>query len=330
MLFGIDISHYQDGLDLHAAANGGMNFVWAKVSEGNTYQDPSWPTFRDAARAHGLLLAGYHYVRADVDPNAQAATFVAHLGDPTIPAMLDFEANSGDLSNFWAVLNAIEAHGVTVRLSYIPRWYWEQIGSPSLVGVPGLIASSYPSTAAGPAPTLYAAVTDSRWAPYGGATPAILQFTDAATLSGYPSGIDGNAFRGNTADLAALLGHTPSKRRKNRMQQLPATTMPTDPNTDPAKWPQRNYDVGFLGPYSFSFGCQEWGGRTKDTTRGFLYLASWMMPDGSLRPVDPTFVPGKGHAIADHWPTPAYTAPANAVGITLNYAAPGGAYVAES
>lgn len=121
--------------------------------------------------------------------------------------------------------------------------------------------------------------------------------------------------------------------RKGRahMQQLPATAMPTDPNSDPAKWPQRNYDVGFLGPYSFSFGCQEWPGRTADATRGFLYLASWIMPDGTLRPVDPIFTAaGKGHSIADHWPTPAYTAPANAVGISLNYAAPGGAYVAES
>ncbi len=124
----------------------------------------------------------------------------------------------------------------------------------------------------------------------------------------------------------------PITRRKVRdMQQLPATAAPLNANSDPATWPQRSYDVGFVGAYSFAFGCQEWGGRTADVTRGFLYLASWIMPDGSLRPVNPTFTPaGKGHTIANHWPTPAYTAPTNAVGITLNYAAPGGAYVAES
>ncbi|MGH7744357.1 MAG: hypothetical protein ACREQ5_05985, partial [Candidatus Dormibacteria bacterium] len=106
---------------------------------------------------------------------------------------------------------------------------------------------------------------------------------------------------------------------------------PTDPNSDPASWPQRNFDVGFLGPYSFAFGSQEWSGRTADPTRAFLYLASWIMPDGSLVPVDPLFtVAGKGHTISDHWPTPAYTAPANACGVTLNYAAPGGAYVAQN
>jgi hypothetical protein len=121
--------------------------------------------------------------------------------------------------------------------------------------------------------------------------------------------------------------------RKDRahMQPLPATVAPSNPNSDPASWPQRNFDVGFIGPYAFAFGCQEWNGRTVDKTRGFLYLASWIMPDGSLRPVDPIFTAaGKGHSIADHWPTPAYTAPANAVGVSLNYAAPGGAYVAES
>lgn len=118
---------------------------------------------------------------------------------------------------------------------------------------------------------------------------------------------------------------------RDRMQQLPATAAPLNANSDPATWPQRSYDVGFVGPYSFAFGCQEWGGRTADITRGFLYLASWVMPDGSLRPVNPTFTTtGKGHTIANHWPTPSYAAPAGAVALTLNYAAPGGAYVAES
>lgn len=115
------------------------------------------------------------------------------------------------------------------------------------------------------------------------------------------------------------------------MEALPATTPPVNPNGDPASWPQRNYDVGFLGPYSFAFGVQDWGGRTADATRGFLYLASWILSDGTLVPVDAAFTSaGKGRSIRNHWPTAAYTAPAKAVGVTLNYAAPAGAYVAES
>lgn len=330
MLFGVDISHYQDGLDLTEVAAHGIHYVAAKVSEGDTYQDASWPAFRDAARGCGLVLVGYHYVIAGVDPGAQADTFVGHLGDKTIPAMLDFEANSGGIDVFWAVLDAIEARGVRVRLSYIPRWYWQQIGSPSLVGVPGLVASGYPSTTAGLPEQLYASVTDKYWAPYGGVTPAVLQFTDSATVGSWPSGVDANAFQGAPADFASLLGVSQRKRR-NLMQQLPATPIPSDANSDPSAWPQRNYDVGFVGSYSFAFGCQEWPGRSTDPTRGFLYLASWILSDGSLTPVDQVFTTGgKGHTIHDHWPTPAYTAPAKAVGLTLNYAAPGGAYVAES
>jgi hypothetical protein len=125
----------------------------------------------------------------------------------------------------------------------------------------------------------------------------------------------------------------PASGRKDRahMQLLPATVTPDNPDADPSSWPQRNFDVGFIGPYAFAFGCQEWFGRDSDVTRGFLYLASWIMADGSLQPVDPIFTTtGNGHTIADHWPTPTFTAPAAAVGMTLNYAAPGGAYVAES
>jgi hypothetical protein len=120
-------------------------------------------------------------------------------------------------------------------------------------------------------------------------------------------------------------------RRARRMERLPATEAPTDPNSNPATWPEANFDVGFIGPFSFEFGAQEWSGRKADSARAYLYLASWIMPDGSLAPVDPLFTAaGKGHAIADHWPTAVFTAPKNACGLTLNYAAPNGAYVAHT
>ena len=116
--------------------------MWAKVSEGTGFRDTYWPRTRDWAREIGLILAGYHYIRAGA-PNRQADLFVDQLGDSSIPAMLDFEEGGGGIDNFWAVLHAIEARGVHVALSYIPRWYWGRIGKPDLSRVPGLIQSSY-------------------------------------------------------------------------------------------------------------------------------------------------------------------------------------------
>ena len=124
------------------------------------------------------------------------------------------------------------------------------------------------------------------------------------------------------------------RRERHDMDQLPATTPPADPDSDPATWPQTNHDVGFdraggwEGDYAFELGVQEWGGRSKDDARGFLSLASWITPTG-LVPVDPVFTAaGGGQAIHDHAPTRAFVAPRGATGLTVNYAAPGGAYVA--
>ncbi|WP_100466657.1 GH25 family lysozyme [Mycobacteroides abscessus] len=205
-IFGIDISNNNGVVDIDRVKAEGFQFVWAKVSEGASFKDTFWPRTRDWCRQAGLLLAGYHYVR-EGDADAQAETFVAQLGDKTIPAMLDFEDGSGGIGNFWAVKNAIEARGVRVALSYIPRWYWEKIGKPDLSGVPGLIQSSY-VTGTGYASVLYPGDDNSRWAPFGGKAPDILQFTSQAQVAGKI--LDANAFRGTVDDLNALLRGGPT------------------------------------------------------------------------------------------------------------------------
>ncbi|AYB69534.1 lysin A [Mycobacterium phage Yeet] len=200
--WGIDISNHQGEMDLNRVKAEGFDFIWCKVSEGANYRDPFWPGNRDKARAAGLILAGYHYVRTG-DPAAQAKTFVEHLGDKSIPAMLDFEDGSGNIEQFWAVKAEIEKLGVQVRLSYIPDWYWERIGKPDLSKVPGLISSEYVS-GTGYASVLYPGNSSNFWKAYGGRTPDVLQFTDRALVAG--KSVDANAFRGTPDKLRRLLG----------------------------------------------------------------------------------------------------------------------------
>lgn len=201
--WGIDISNHQGDMDLNRVKAEGFDFIWCKVSEGSGYKDPFWPGNRDKARAAGLILAGYHYVKAGDSPAAQAKTFVDHLGDKSIPAMLDFEANSGGMDVFWAVKAEIEKLGVNVRLSYIPDWYWERIGKPDLSQVPGLISSEYVN-GSGYASVLYPGNSSGFWKAYGGRTPDVLQFTDKAIVAG--KSVDANAFRGTPDKLRQLLG----------------------------------------------------------------------------------------------------------------------------
>ena len=221
-IFGPDISNNNGVVDLDRVKAEGFEFVWAKVSEGTSFRDTYWPRTRDWAREIGLILAGYHYIRVS-DPNRQADLFVDQLGDRSIPAMLDFEEGSGGIDNFWAVLHAIEARGVHVALSYIPRWYWERIGRPDLSRVPGLIQSSYVN-GTGYASVLYPGDDSIRWAPFGGRQPDVLQFTDRALIAG--KRLDANAFRGSPDQLRTLT-HTGRRRRRNGRME-PGTCEPRD------------------------------------------------------------------------------------------------------
>lgn len=275
--YGIDISNHQGVMDLDRVKAEGFDFVWAKVSEGANYRDPFWPRTRDDAKRLGLILAGYHYVRTG-DPAAQARLFVDQLGDKSIPAMLDFEAGSGDMGQFWAVKAEIEKLGVRVALSYIPDWYWEQIGKPDLSKVPGLIRSEYVG-GTGYASVLYPGNQSPLWGAYGGRTPDILQFTDRAKVAG--KSVDANAFRGTPAQLRALLNlETPTQSGEIPMSaadELEAQTRGLFPPSDPEKrggWPQ---------PWRFVFSRfpRPFNAIVKDPARGQWWRKQ---PDGTDQP----------------------------------------------
>ncbi|PQM45204.1 hypothetical protein C1Y40_04630 [Mycobacterium talmoniae] len=179
----------------------GFSAVCHKVSQGSGYRDPYWPAVRDWCAANDLLCIGYHYVDTS-NPASQAQCWNANGGGKF--AMLDVEDGSGDINNYWAVVNAFNAAGIQIVLSYLPHWYWQNIGSPDLTGVPGLVSSAYPG-GNGYASSLYVnggGDDGSGWNGYGGATPVAWQFTDRANIAGI--NVDCNAFKGTAAELAAL------------------------------------------------------------------------------------------------------------------------------
>lgn len=217
-LYGIDVASYQAGLNLAEVKAETFDFIIAKATQGSGYVDPSWTSFRDGAEANDLILVAYHYVTLD-PAAAQADNLVGALGDTSIPVMLDFEAGSGDLDNFWAVADAVTAAGARVALSYIPRWYWQQIGSPDLTGVPGLVASEFVD-GTGYASALYPGDDAASWAGYGGVEPVILQFTDAAEVAGQT--VDADAYIGTADELQQLLttGDQMTPEQAQQLQQI--------------------------------------------------------------------------------------------------------------
>lgn len=262
----------------------GFSAICHKVSEGNYYRDTYWPVVRDAAAAAGLPCLGYHYVTTN-DAAQQAQAFIANGGGKV--AMLDFEANSGDIGNFWAVVNAFNALGVEILLSYIPRWYWQQIGSPSLTSVPGLVSSAYPG-GTGYASAIYendAGDGGSGWNSYGGATPVAWQFTDRAMVAGIS--VDCNAFKGDAAQLAALFGTAPAA-----PAPAPAPSPTPEGNTNVNAGPQdvMNHEEGVSGD-----GTPQWfdvvQGRA-DQVANFLIANGLKGPWNEPLPNGMTSIPG--------------------------------------
>ncbi len=99
-LEGIDVSHYQGSIVWPAVASAGKRFVIMKVTEGESYVDPTYAANHAAARAAGLPVAAYHFARpsADLnDPIMQADSYVNNAGllpGDLVPA-LDLEETGG-------------------------------------------------------------------------------------------------------------------------------------------------------------------------------------------------------------------------------------------
>lgn len=200
-------SSAQDAIDfLQQLVPEGFSGMCHKVSEGNYYEDPYWPTVKQWCQQNNLPLIGYHFVTTD-DPASQAQTWRGNNGGSL--AMLDWEDNGGDLSNLVSVVDAFKAAGITAQLGYYPQWYWRQQGAGSLSGLANaLVSSEYPG-GSGYASTIYAnsgGNSGEGWAPYGGVTPAAWQFTDSADIAGVT--VDCNAYLGS--DIAVLFGITPA------------------------------------------------------------------------------------------------------------------------
>jgi GH25 family lysozyme M1 (1,4-beta-N-acetylmuramidase) len=203
VLFGVDVSDFQGDVDAARMRADGVEFAIIKATEGSSWKGQHFAGNLQRARAAGQLVAAYHYVRGDMLA-ADQVTNIASVVPKDVPVILDVEANSGDVSMARAILADLNARGYRTPLLYLPRWYWQQIGSPDLAGLPPLWSSHYPDNVVGSLAGKWAQIPDSYWAGYGGLNVAVLQFTSSASVGGR-SPIDANAFRGTRAELAALL-----------------------------------------------------------------------------------------------------------------------------
>lgn len=199
-IFGDDLSSYEDGVNVAALPD---PFVICKCTEGTYYTDADYPVWRQQATSSGKIFIAYHFISGE-DPDAQAKHVAENIGNTSLPLMIDFEpegAYKPTLQQLIALADACSREGLHVALAYLPRWYWQQIGSPNLTPLDSrgihLVSSAYPGGSG------YPGDKAAGWEPYGGMTPLIYQFTNAAPVQG--RGVDRNAVRGSAPELAAAL-----------------------------------------------------------------------------------------------------------------------------
>lgn len=209
-IFGPDISSYQHGVNVADLSD---PFVLLKCTEGTYYADPDYNGWVTQARSSKKMVIPYHFVKTESSAQSQAQYLKAHIGNSSLPVMLDIETEGASKPNLpfvLSVIDAMAAQGLNVKLVYLPRWYWEQIGSPDLTPLAhrnvGLVSSAYPSRGGQEPAVGYAASGGdggAGWASYGGVRPVLWQFTDSGLEQ---QQLDFNAFRGTATQLAALLG----------------------------------------------------------------------------------------------------------------------------
>jgi lysozyme len=131
---GIDVSHWQGSIDFSQVKSAGIRFVFAKATEGQTFDDPNFATYRADAEAQGLLVGAYHF--ADPDTSSNDATIEAdHFASVYQPKsgelvpVLDIE-NSGGLSvsalTAWVqtFLDRVTADDGVKPMIYTGPYFW--------------------------------------------------------------------------------------------------------------------------------------------------------------------------------------------------------------
>jgi peptidoglycan hydrolase-like protein with peptidoglycan-binding domain len=198
-IFYPDVSSYQAGISF-----AGCVIAVAKATEGTDYINPDYGPAKVRAANAGAYFCAYHFLHAG-DGASQASYAYGAVGSE-VPLMIDCEAeynSNGTLASAPQVTDVVDfvneyrALGGKTYLLYLPHWYWQgDMGSASLTPVIDLgmllVSSDY---------TTYSD-TGPGWAPYGGMTPVIWQYTSSATLNGV-NNVDFNAYMGTLADFEA-------------------------------------------------------------------------------------------------------------------------------
>lgn len=209
---GIDVSHWDAGIDWPKVRATGQRFVFAKATEGIVYKDD---TFKDnwfGAKSAGLLRGAYHFFRCNVDAKKQADYFIDFVSavkdNGELPPVLDLETNDGvskekivPAAKIW--LDRVEAAFGKKPIIYSGQYFLQDfLVQPG--GGPPPWAKDYPLWLA-QYPFQYQEGTKP-FLPRGWFAWTIWQYSDKGTVNGINASVDMNLFNGTLEELYKFAG----------------------------------------------------------------------------------------------------------------------------
>jgi lysozyme len=139
-LVGIDVSHWQGRIHWKSVRADGIEFAFAKATEGQTFVDGQYARNRSRTSALGIPFSAYHFARPDrtaYDAVREANHFVrtAQLAGHNLLPVLDLEATGGlgrralvRWTKAW--LARVEAHlGVKPMIYTSPSFWRDRMGN---------------------------------------------------------------------------------------------------------------------------------------------------------------------------------------------------------
>ncbi len=220
-IWGVDISAFQEGIDLAQVAREGYEFCVVKASEGPYpegpppfYLNPFYGQQIDAAQRAGLLTGAYHFL-VEAPAEAQVDLFLNTVGDVSGKLiMVDYEAYPQPFQSLSPTMATLEAFVTELRnrigdhpiLVYAGQGYWEEPppnGPITQLNVTTWDAFYPLHPLAGFGSVLYEQAKALGWGErWGDQEPMFWQFSANGMVAGMQ--IDVNAFRGTRQELFDL------------------------------------------------------------------------------------------------------------------------------
>jgi lysozyme len=193
---GIDVSHYQGTVDWRQVKAVGIQFAFAKATEGVTLLDPEFATNWAGMKAAGILRGAYHFFEPNDDAGQQAAFFLStvQLESGDLPPVLDVETAAANSAQLWqgvqAWLDQVEAATGVRPILYLNKNFANENAAPASLAAYPLWLAQYEVEI----PTV----------PDGWTTWLLWQYSQSGTLDGVSGSVDLDQLNGPLSGLSAL------------------------------------------------------------------------------------------------------------------------------